>query len=54
VYRPIESLGRIYMQADSWHPDASGYELIAKGPLEVLKGSEKVKEQLRRATAGHR
>jgi lysophospholipase L1-like esterase len=29
VYLPIESFGRIYMQADNWHTDAVGYDLIA-------------------------
>ena len=46
IYRPIESFGRIYMQADSWHTDASGYELIAKALLEVLKQNEKLKEHV--------
>ena len=54
IYRPIESFGRIYMQADSWHPDASGYELIAKALLEVLKGTDKVQEYLRRGMADRR
>ena len=54
IYRPIESFGRIYMQADSWHPDASGYELIAKALLEVLKGTDKVQEYLWRGTADRR
>jgi lysophospholipase L1-like esterase len=31
VYLPVESFGRIYMQADNWHTDAIGYGLIAKG-----------------------
>ena len=34
------------MQADSWHTDASGYELIAKALLEVLKQNEKLKEHV--------
>jgi lysophospholipase L1-like esterase len=30
VYLPIETFGRIYMQADNWHTDAAGYDLIAR------------------------
>jgi lysophospholipase L1-like esterase len=37
LYRPIDSFGRIYLQADSWHPDATGYELIAQGVARVLE-----------------
>ncbi len=48
VYGPVESFGRIYMQADSWHADAEGYELIAQGVLEAMKGIENVKEYVGR------
>jgi hypothetical protein len=48
VYRPIESFGRIYMQADPWHTNAVGYDLIAKALLEVLKKDQKVKAYLTR------
>jgi lysophospholipase L1-like esterase len=30
VYLPIETFGRLYMQADDWHTDATGYDLIAR------------------------
>jgi hypothetical protein len=33
VYRPIDTFGRVYVQADSWHPDAAGYDLIAHAVL---------------------
>ena len=36
MYLPIESFGRIYMQADNWHPDASGYDLIARAVVDAL------------------
>jgi lysophospholipase L1-like esterase len=49
VYRPIESFGRIYMQADPWHTNAIGYELIARALLATLKKNEQVKDYLRRA-----
>jgi lysophospholipase L1-like esterase len=48
VYRPIESFGKIYMHADSWHTNADGYELIAQAMLEVLKRNEQLQEYLRR------
>jgi hypothetical protein len=49
VYRPIESFGKVYMQADPWHTNATGYELIAKALVEVLKKNERLKEYLRQA-----
>jgi lysophospholipase L1-like esterase len=52
VYRPIESFGKMYMQADGWHTDAAGYELIARAVLEKLKDNGKVKRYL--AQAGRR
>jgi len=30
VYLPIETFGQVYMQADNWHTDAAGYDLIAR------------------------
>jgi lysophospholipase L1-like esterase len=47
-YRPIESFGTIYMQADGWHTNAKGYGLIAKAVLEVLKKNERLKDFLAR------
>ncbi|PYR27859.1 MAG: hypothetical protein DMF98_04575 [Acidobacteria bacterium] len=29
VYLPIDTFGQLYMQADNWHTDAQGYDLIA-------------------------
>jgi hypothetical protein len=49
VYRPIETFGKMYMQADGWHTDAAGYELIARAVLEKLKDDEKVKSHLIRS-----
>jgi lysophospholipase L1-like esterase len=46
IYLPIETFGKVYMQADSWHTDVSGYELIAKALSEVIKQDEKVKRYL--------
>ncbi len=37
IYLPIESFGRIYMQADNWHTDAVGYDLIAHAVADALR-----------------
>ena len=37
MYLPVETFGRIYMQADNWHTDASGYDLIARAVVDLLK-----------------
>jgi len=36
VYLPIETFGRLYMQADDWHTDAKGYDLIARAVFDAL------------------
>jgi hypothetical protein len=54
IYRPIESFGKLYMQADNWHTNAVGYEMIAKALFEVLRNDEKVNAYLRRANAKSR
>jgi hypothetical protein len=36
VYLPIETFGRVYMQADSWHTDAAGYDLIARAVAQAI------------------
>ena len=47
IYRPIESFGKIYMQADGWHTNALGYQLIGQALLDVLKNDGKVQEFVR-------
>ena len=37
MYLPVETFGKIYMQADNWHTDASGYDLIAHAVVDALK-----------------
>ena len=37
MYLPVETFGRLYMQADNWHTDAAGYDLIAHAIVDVLK-----------------
>ena len=36
VYLPIETFGRLYMQADDWHTDATGYDLIARAVADAV------------------
>jgi hypothetical protein len=36
-FAPIESFGKIYMQADNWHTDEVGYDLIARAVGDALK-----------------
>jgi len=36
IYLPVETFGRVYMQADDWHTDASGYDLIARGVANAI------------------
>ena len=46
IYRPIETFGTIYMQADGWHTNAQGYGLIARALVDVLKENDKAKAYL--------
>jgi len=39
IYLPVETFGRVYMQADNWHTDASGYDLIARAVANVIVAS---------------
>jgi lysophospholipase L1-like esterase len=36
MYLPVETFGRLYMQADNWHTDAMGYDLIAHAVVDAL------------------
>ena len=36
VYLPVETFGRVYMQADDWHTDAAGYDLIARAVARAI------------------
>lgn len=47
IYRPIESFGKLTMQADNWHTNAEGYDLIANALLRTLKREPKVNDYLR-------
>ncbi len=50
LYRPIESFGKIYLQADSWHPDRTGYGLIAEELLQILQRNATFRERAMRAS----
>jgi lysophospholipase L1-like esterase len=39
LYRPVESFGRLTLHADAWHPDASGYAMIADAVFDALETS---------------
>jgi hypothetical protein len=36
VYLPIDTFGKIYMQADNWHTDAVGYDLIGRAVADAI------------------
>jgi lysophospholipase L1-like esterase len=36
VYLPVDTFGRLYMQSDSWHTDATGYDRIAKAAAAIV------------------
>jgi lysophospholipase L1-like esterase len=40
IYLPIDTFGRVYMQADSWHTDAAGYDLIARAVARAILKSD--------------
>jgi lysophospholipase L1-like esterase len=36
VYLPIETFGRVYLQGDHWHTDATGYDAIARAVADKI------------------
>jgi lysophospholipase L1-like esterase len=38
VHLPIDTFGRVYVQGDHWHPDASGYDAIAREVAGTIAG----------------
>jgi len=50
LYRPIESFGKLYLQADAWHTDATGYELIARAVFDALTRDEGLRTRLQEKT----
>ncbi len=51
LYLPIETFGKVYVQADGWHPNAQGYDLIARAAAGELAKSESFRAYLRRTGA---
>ncbi|MBT8398953.1 MAG: SGNH/GDSL hydrolase family protein [Rhodothermia bacterium] len=45
-YLPIESFGKIYMQADGWHTDGAGYRLIAEEIASTLRTNSRLIEHV--------
>ena len=43
VYGPVESFGKLYLQADASHTNAEGYQLMAQAIRDALVKSEKVR-----------
>ena len=41
VYRPIETFGKLYLQADGFHTNAQGYDLMARAIRDVVVNTEK-------------
>jgi lysophospholipase L1-like esterase len=53
LYRPIDSFGKLAVQADSWHTDADGYRMIAAAVLQALKQDEEFRRRLERRAGSH-
>lgn len=43
IYRPIETFGKLYLQADGFHTNVKGYELIAQAVRDAVMQTEKFK-----------
>lgn len=52
LYAPIDTFGRMYMQADGWHTNAAGYQLIAEAILRTLKEEPRFREYAEQAANG--
>ncbi len=51
LVRPIETFGEIPLQADPWHPNAAGYELIAAQVMRAMGQVPAVAERIQRTPA---
>jgi lysophospholipase L1-like esterase len=51
VYRPIETFGKLYLQADASHVNAEGYDLISRAVRDALEQDEKVQLLVHRGGA---
>jgi len=43
IYRPVETFGQLYLQADGFHTNARGYELMAQAVRDVVVKTAKFK-----------
>jgi hypothetical protein len=48
LYRPIETFGQLYLQADGFHTNARGYEIMAHAVRDVLVKNDKFQALLQR------
>lgn len=48
VYRPIETFGKLYLQADGFHTNSEGYDLIARAVRDTLVKNDKFQSLLHR------
>jgi lysophospholipase L1-like esterase len=48
IYRPIETFGKLYLQADGFHTNTAGYELIARAVREAVMQTEKFRSAVNR------
>lgn len=46
VYRPIDTFGELYLQADAWHTNAAGYDMIASALLETFRPLSKFRQHI--------
>jgi lysophospholipase L1-like esterase len=51
LYRPVDSFGKLTLQADTWHTDADGYRMIAAAVLQALKADDEFRRRLERRAA---
>ena len=54
IYRPIETFGQLYLQADGFHTNAKGYQLIAQAVRDVVVKSDKFRSAGRPLAASPR
>ena len=47
VYKPLESFGEIYMQADGWHTTAAGLDRIARAIKETVEQHETFRARIK-------
>lgn len=48
IYRPIETFGKLYLQADGFHTNAEGHDLMARAVRDALVKNEKFQSLLHR------